>query len=380
MADRQVAEVFPPGDFIKEELDARGWTQNDLAEILARPPRLVSELISAKRAVSPETAKGLGEAFGTGAQFWMNLESAYQLARTENQDPAVSKRARLYGKAPVKEMLRRNWIEPSDDIDALERQVVQFFQIDSIHEQPKLRAHAARKSASYGEVTSAQLAWLYRCRHLAKAVMAGHYSDHSVDEALKKIRPLLLNLPDTRLLAKTLADCGIRFLVVEALPHTKVDGVCFWSDRSSPVIVVTLRYDRVDGFWHTVIHELAHVKYKDGLDEIAIDTELIGDQVKVGELKPEQEMKADQFACEYLIPAAELDYFIARVRPLYSKDRIRGFAKRIGVHPGIVVGQLQHRGEIGYAHNREMLEKVKHVVTKTALTDGWGNAPVVHAA
>ena len=62
MSERIPAEVFPPGEFMKEELAARGGTQADLAEILGRPPRLVSEIIGGKRAISPETAKGLGDA------------------------------------------------------------------------------------------------------------------------------------------------------------------------------------------------------------------------------------------------------------------------------------------------------------------------------
>ncbi|HVR07846.1 MAG TPA: XRE family transcriptional regulator, partial [Thermoanaerobaculia bacterium] len=64
-------------------------------------------------------------------------------------------------------------------------------------------------------------------------------------------------------------------------------------------------------------------------------------------------------------------------RPLYYKEKIRGFASRIGVHPGLVVGQLQHRGEISFAHNREMLAKVRNAVTRSALTDGWGCHPPV---
>jgi len=76
--ERTPAEVFPPGEFIREEIEARGWSQVELAEILGWPPRLVSELIAGKRAITPETAKGLGEAFSTGAQFWMNLESSYR--------------------------------------------------------------------------------------------------------------------------------------------------------------------------------------------------------------------------------------------------------------------------------------------------------------
>jgi HTH-type transcriptional regulator / antitoxin HigA len=81
MATRLPAEVFPPGEFVREELEARGWTQGDLAEILGRPLRLVNELIAGKKQITPETACGLAEAFGTDALYWMNLDSAYRLAK-----------------------------------------------------------------------------------------------------------------------------------------------------------------------------------------------------------------------------------------------------------------------------------------------------------
>jgi HTH-type transcriptional regulator/antitoxin HigA len=67
-----------------------------------------------------------------------------------------------------------------------------------------------------------------------------------------------------------------------------------------------------------------------------------------------------------------LSSFIVRVRPMYSKNRIVQFANRARIHPGIIVGQLQHRGEIGYAANREMLAKVREIIANSAITDGWG--------
>jgi HTH-type transcriptional regulator/antitoxin HigA len=75
MGNRAAAEVFASGEFISEELEARGWTQVELAEVMGCPAQLISELISAKRAITPETAKGLGAAFGTGPELWMNLEN-----------------------------------------------------------------------------------------------------------------------------------------------------------------------------------------------------------------------------------------------------------------------------------------------------------------
>lgn len=81
MTERRIAEAFPPGDFIKEELEARGWSQAKLADIIGCPPKEIGDLVSGKRSVSAEIAKELGAALGTSAEYWMNLESSYRLWR-----------------------------------------------------------------------------------------------------------------------------------------------------------------------------------------------------------------------------------------------------------------------------------------------------------
>lgn len=91
---RPVAEVFPPGDFISDELHARAWTQADLARILGRPLQTVNAIINGKKAVTPQTAWELGAAFGTSPEFWMNLEMSYRMAQVREVDPGIAERAR----------------------------------------------------------------------------------------------------------------------------------------------------------------------------------------------------------------------------------------------------------------------------------------------
>jgi len=102
-----------------------------------------------------------------------------------------------------------------------------------------------------------------------------------------------------------------------------------------------------------------------------LDTDLLS-SARSDEDRPEIEREADRFAAEFLVDPQELDGFITRTKPFFYKEKIKEFAERIGVHPGIVVGQLQYRGAITYAHNREMLVKVREILTLSALTDGWG--------
>ena len=69
-----------PGWTLASELAERGLTANELALTLRVPVNRLSDIVHGNRSVSPETALQLGRCFGTGAQFWMNLQSNYELA------------------------------------------------------------------------------------------------------------------------------------------------------------------------------------------------------------------------------------------------------------------------------------------------------------
>ena len=69
-----------PGDFIKQELRDRDWTQADLARIIDRPLSALNETIQGKRALSPEMAAALGIAFGNDPRIWLQREADYRLS------------------------------------------------------------------------------------------------------------------------------------------------------------------------------------------------------------------------------------------------------------------------------------------------------------
>ena len=87
------AEVFSPGDFIREELEARHMTQGDLARVLGRPLQFVNEIVNGKKRITADTAKQLALALGTSPEVWLNLESAYRLSLAKEPDPAIAERA-----------------------------------------------------------------------------------------------------------------------------------------------------------------------------------------------------------------------------------------------------------------------------------------------
>jgi HTH-type transcriptional regulator/antitoxin HigA len=374
MENITVAQAFPPGDFIKEELEARGWSQRSLAEIMGRQASVISAIVNGKRAISLDVATELSSAFGTSVDYWMNLEKYYQQFIRNRPDDSIGRRARLFQLAPVKEMAKRNWIEPSSDWSVIEKQVCDFLEIPSLDQEPKTFAHAAKKSSPEEPATPAQAAWLRRAKKLARAIQSASFSEASFADVLRSIKRLMQNPEDVRQVPKVLAQAGIRFLIVENIAHAKMDGACFWLNNKEPVIAMGVRYDRIDNFWYVLTHELGHVGHRHGVDGNPVwDANLVGEDATPFDQKSEMEKLADIFAQANLIDQAAMEHWIARTSPLYSKAKILAFARMNHVHPAIVLGQLQYRKEVDWSHSREMLIKIRHLITPVALTDGFGH-------
>ena len=88
------ADAFLPGEYLRDELAARGWTQARFAAILGRPPQLVSQIINGRKRITDQTAIEIAAALGTSAKVWLNLENTYRLWVARPADPAIARRAR----------------------------------------------------------------------------------------------------------------------------------------------------------------------------------------------------------------------------------------------------------------------------------------------
>lgn len=364
----KTAEVFAPGDFLSEELEARGWTQIELAEIIGRPTTLVSGIIRGKKQITPDTAIQLGNALGTGAELWMNLESQYQLSKVKEVSNCVARKARLYEKFPVREMIKRGWIEETKSIDILEQQFIKFFNIKGIDEKPEF-CHSTKKTNPIDALTGQQLAWLYRVKMLASTQLTKNYDQNALRSAIPKLSALLSAPEESRHVSRILAECGVKYVIVEPFPGSKIDGACFWLDEIQPVIGLSLRLDRIDNFWFVLRHEIEHILQGHGRNSgfiLDIDSDTAGLESII-----EEEKIANLAAAEFCVPKAELDNFYNRVFPLFSEQKIKLFSQRIGVHIGIVVGQLQRRLN-RYDFLRTHQVKIRSYAISGSLTDGWG--------
>lgn len=379
----QSASAFrTPGQLILALLEERGWTKRTLALVLGVSEATITRITSDRQGVDARLAITLEELFGVPADRFLSLQMELDLAQARlvtQPDPDRANRAFLYGDLPVAEMIARGWLnaESVRETGKVERELMRFFGVNRL-EDIEILPHAAKKTAANSTLTPAQMAWLYRVKTIAAEMPIRAYSRERLKASLTKLKALMIAPEEARQVSRILLECGVRFVIVETLSLAKIDGVCFWLDDTSPVIGVSLRYDRIDNFWFVLRHEIEHVVQGHGKTAAILDTELEGERAGIGSTVADEERVANKAAADFCVPTAQMDAFIARKAPLFSERDLKGFAKLLHVHPGIVAGQLQYRTE-RYQIFRAHLARVRNFATSSAMVDGWGTVSPVGA-
>lgn len=384
MTRRQIKHE-PPGFFIKEELDARGWSQADLAFVLEMQPQQLNSILSGKNSLTAQMAVALEDAMGMPAEFFSNLQKQYELANAGPGNPAIQKRSMWQTTYPLREMIARGWVVDSD-AELLDAQMMRFLEVRKLADVPHLSAnassvaHAAKKS-SYVETTPEQLAWLHRVRQMARSIDVVTYSKDRLLVATQKMASLRTSPEDAIAACEMLADAGVRFVIVETLPGAKIDGVCTWLSDEQPVIALSNRHDRLDNFWFVLRHEIEHVLREHGRETAVFDDEttLSTDATEI------EERQANDAAADFCVPKSQMASFIARKGNFVSEADIVGFSKRLAVHPALVVGQYQFVTKKWNFLRKYLSSSVcgvrKYLTAALAdknMIDGWGTVAVVN--
>jgi HTH-type transcriptional regulator / antitoxin HigA len=145
-------------------------------------------------------------------------------------------------------------------------------------------------------------------------------------------------------------NAGVALVLEPPISKTCLFGSARWFDVDRAIIQMSLRMKTNDHFWWTFFHEAAHISLHRGRN-FADDNNGEGDGA---------EEEADRWAEHVLVGRERFARFKAS-RPR-SEVSVRQFAAEANLHPGIVVGMLQHAGVISYSH----LNKLK-------VTFDWAN-------
>ncbi|MCY3849701.1 MAG: HigA family addiction module antitoxin [Acidimicrobiaceae bacterium] len=351
------AEVFPPGEYLRDELNERGWTATEFAEIIGRPLQAVSEILNGKKEITTETACSFSEALGTTPELWLNLQRAYRLHRlrstsAQDQPSPVARRARLREAIPLAEVRSRGWIPQTDDLDVTEAAVCELLEINSLDEDPEF-ALAARRSNSADPISIEQSAWLGRVRRVAEGQTVADFAVNALKQLAQRLPRMLKDGPgEVAKLPRLFGDCGVCLVFAQGLRGGKLDGAVTFLADGRPAIGLTTRGDRFDSLLYTLLHEcahltLGHITPKDGA---ILDDDLRALRDDPAELDP-KEVEADEQASMWLFPSG------FKIESS-SVSAILEASSRYEVHPSVVVGHVQYETQ-NWSRHRNRIPKVR---------------------
>ena len=341
--DKQVTNGYrpdyavSPGEVLSNELELRGMTQQELAKRTGLTPKHIVSIVKAKSSITPETAIKFERAMGMPADYWLNLESNYQevLARLQEEDQ-LDHDIDWLNHIPVAQMAKLGWIAKLSDTKAQLVEVLRFFGIASVGQWddmwPNLKV-AYRQHNHLEIFPEAVSAWLRQGEIDASRIVCSPYDKSAFREALDQIRTLTWEAPEVFVpkMVELCAQAGVAVVFVPCIPKTGVSGATRWLNSNKALIQLSMRYRTNDHLWFTFFHEAGHILLH-GKKELFLEG--------TNGLDENKENEANKFAQEELISKAEFSNFAHR--GLFSKAAIYEFAERIGIAPGIVVGQLQH--------------------------------------
>jgi HTH-type transcriptional regulator/antitoxin HigA len=343
--------VSAPGDTIADILQEHELSEAEFARRIGQTPEVVKDLLQGRSTITIAIARQLEKVLGASVEFWMSRDFQYRqdITRLHVVDE------KWLAELPIGDMIKFGWLKPvphpADEVTACLR----FFNVPSVRTWNEAYASLTqmtvfRTSPSFDSRPAAVAAWLRQGEIEAEAIYCNPWNAKQFQKSLINIRSLTrrkdpgLFLPE---LKKICAECGVAVAIVRAPSGCRASGATRFITRDKALLLLSFRYLTDDHFWFTFFHEAGHLLLhgEKGFFLEGIDMPLTT-----------QEKEANEFAAHTLIPDEWWPAFMTlRVN---AREVIR-FAVRIGIAPGIVVGQLQHLEKLRYDHLNRLKRRFK---------------------
>lgn len=333
---KHVPMGFPsPIAAIEFRMEQAGLTHRDLVPFIGSRAK-VSEVLSGKRQLTMPMARALHEHLGIPAEVLL-------------QEPGATLAEPLadleWDRFPLKAMAKLGWIRNIRNLETRAKEIIS----DLIRRAggPEAACAAVYRKNDHARANAktdpyALKAWCWKV--LAEANEARPpvlYRPGTVTlDFLRRLASLSWSDEGPRLAKEFLAKHGISLVVVRHLPKTYLDGAVLKLADGTPVIGLTLRYDRIDNFWFCLLHELAHLgRQMDEHGDMAFVDDLTLRDVEGGRRDP-KEAQADEWAEEALVPQRIWETSEARRNP--TPMAVVSLARTLQVHPAIVAGRVRY--------------------------------------
>ncbi|ENY6497812.1 ImmA/IrrE family metallo-endopeptidase [Vibrio parahaemolyticus] len=356
--DFQPDWVSPPGETIVELLDESGLSIEELSKKIGLSSRKSQQLLDGDLTICDSLATKLETTFRVSSRFWLTRDSQYQTFKQKLE----SKEQKWLDLLPVSDMVKLGWIPKRSPRAQRVRECLRFFNQDSIDSwfeeyNNNNLAVAYRTSDSFNTEPVSVFTWLQVAKRKTNDTRVYPWDREILKDSIPAIRALT-NESNPRVfvpkLEMILAEAGVVFVIAKTPSGCRASGATCFFEKNKATLVMSFRYLTDDHFWFTLFHEIGHLLLHPQNKTVRIE----GNGIKG--LSTKEEKEANEFATNTLVPIEHQ----SEMYSFYKNDwkKIVRFARKVGVSKGIILGQLQHTGNIDYAYLNKL--KVRYKWTK----------------
>ena len=341
-----------PGETITDILRERGVPESAFSDRMCFSPQQTADLIEGRSTITIGVARKLSIVLGASVEFWMARDHQYR----DDSHRLEDEERQWVRNLPLGDMVRFGWLTPAPLPTEEFKVCLDFFEVTSIREwseqySGQMPTAAFRTSPTFTSRYGADAAWLRQGELQAREIECQPWNPEGFLQSLVEIRKLTRLSDPTKFLSKLNRICsmnGVAVVVVRDPTGCRASGATRFITAKKAILQLSFRFLSDDQFWFTLFHEAAHILlhgerryFSSGLNRQE-SWILEGEDVTQDN---DEEREANDFAANVLVPmefrreltSLSLDY----------RSVIR-FATRVGVSPGIIVGQLQHAEQIGF--------------------------------
>jgi HTH-type transcriptional regulator/antitoxin HigA len=331
-----------PGETIADVLRERNISIEEFAGRIGKTRAEVTDLLCGRLAITIGLARQLEQVLGASIEFWMARDFQY---RQQIAEPGEATNAWVR-ELPLADMVKFGWLKNAPKRSEELAVCLKFFDVPNVavwHRvyAPLEQKFLFKKSPSFESRPAAVDAWLRQGEIEAGEMRCAPWDAHGFEAALVSLRSLTREKDPKRFvpaLQKTCAEVGVAVAIVRSPSGCPASGATRFIAEEKALLLLSFRYLSDDQFWFSFFHEAGHLL-------LHSHQSVFIEGLEAANLAAESE--ANEFAAGILIPPQHRPELL-RLRQ--NKFDLVRFARRMGVSPGIVVGQLQHYGKIKPNH------------------------------
>lgn len=336
-------------------LDELELTVEQFASRIGLPTSAAQNLLDGNKRIDYDLAKRLSVGLGASQEFWISRECDYRESLGESASTRVTNLDQLMSNLPVVDMIKFGWIEAKSSVEEKTDECLNFFNVSTFPQWLGLYENAFqnvsyRRSQTFSSLEVATVAWLRQGEIETQNEEVESWSPDILRESIKNFKRLTWYKDPALFVPKlksTLSAAGVKLAIVRAPRGCSASGAVRILDDGTPLIQLSFRYLSDDQFWFSFFHEIGHLLLH--YDKMPI---FENDEVNEEDIEDE----ANRFAEDIIVPHEHKIEFQSLGG---SRFPIIRFAKKVGVAPGLIVGQLQHANIIKYSQMQHLKRRYR---------------------